>query len=576
MSRTMSFVTGNIAIDALVYSSWNSNPGTPLSLTYSFLSAPPTDASSEDRDGFAPMTSVQRQAARDALKLWSQVANITFTEVSSGGKLQFGTNQQSNSSGYAYLPEPGVSATQMYLDKDAPYNQVYTTGSYGPSVMLHEIGHMLGLKHPGNYDSSGSTAEGPYLPADQDNGDYTQMSYTPPTMYQETGKYAATPMLYDVLAMQYLYGANKTFHGGDDVYSFGAAEAPRCIWDAGGTNTFDFSACTGQVTIDLRPGGFSSTVPGYHNIALAYGVTVTRAVAGNFGSQIYSSSAGSVITGGAGADTVYLGSGNDTVSGGAGADSAVFANSFASYSVQRNTGGVTVLGEGSDKLDGVETLVFSDRSVKVADLPLQSAVQGTSGNDRIVALAGSETIDGGAGRDTVVLAGLRAGYTVHASGAGFTVADNAGSGGTDWLLNVEKLHFTDQDVSFEISGAAGQAYRLYQATFDRVPDLAGLGFWVGAMEGGVTLEAAAASFIKSAEFTATYGGVDNRTFANLLYLHTLHRAPDAAGLDWWSARLDEGAARSSVLAAFSESPENQAQVIGAIADGVNFIPYQAG
>ncbi len=570
----MSFVTGNIAIDALVYSSWNSNPGTPRFLTYSFLSTPPADASTEDQNGFAPMSSAQRQAARDALKLWSQVANLTFTEVASNGNLQFGTNQQDNSSGYAYLPDVGTTATQMYLDKDAPYNQVFTPGSYGPSVMLHEIGHMLGLKHPGNYDSSGGTAEGPFLPADQDNGDYTQMSYTPPTMFSATGRYAATPMLYDVLAIQYLYGANKSFHSGDDVYSFATVESPRCIWDAGGTNTFDFSACTAKVTIDLRPGSFSSSSPGYHNIALAYGVTVTRAIAGNFGSQIYSSAAGSEITGGAGADKIYLGSGNDTVSGGDGADSAVFNNAYASYSVQRTAGGVTVVGEGSDKLSGVETLVFSDRSVTVADLPMLSA--GTAANDRIVAGDGNETIDGGAGRDTVVEAGVRANYTVLAGGGGFTVADNVGSGGTDVLQNVEKVHFTDQDVSFEINGPAGQAYRLYQATFDRVPDLAGLGFWVGGMEGGVSLEAAAAAFIQSAEFTATYGGVDNRTFASLLYQHTLHRAPDAAGLDWWTARLDEGAARSSVLAAFSESPENQAQVIGAIQNGIAFIPYLAG
>lgn len=572
----MFFTTGNIAIDALVYSSWSAQPGTAHSLSFSFLTTPPADASAEDRNGFAPMNSVQRQAVRDTLKLWSDVANLTFVETTAGGALQFGTNQQSDSSGYAYLPESWSTEVQMYLDKDAPYNLSYTPGSYGPSVLLHEIGHMLGLKHPGNYDSSSGTADGPYLPAAQDNGDYTQMSYQAPTMHAQTGRYAVTPMLYDIQAIQYLYGANTAHRSGNDVYSFTSGVSPQCIWDAGGSDTFDFSACTSRVLIDLRAGGFSETAPGYRNIGLAYGVAVEKAIAGNYGSQVYSGAGGSTITGGAGVDRVYAGAGNDTVSGGAGSDTVVFAKTFASYSVQRLASGVTVTGEGTDRLDGVETLVFSDRSVAVAELALLTATMGSAGSDSFQAGAGNEIFDGGAGRDSVRLDGARAGYTVQAGSGGYSVTDSVGAGGTDQLLNIEKLRFSDSDLSFEIDGPAGQAYRLYQATFDRVPDASGLGFWVWAMEGGVSLQLAAEHFIQSAEFVATYGGVANRQFAELLYQHTLHRAPDAAGLEFWVARLEDGVARSAVLAAFSESPENQAQVIAAIENGISFTPYQAG
>ncbi|MCE3262697.1 MAG: protease [Pseudoduganella sp.] len=572
----MFFTTGNIAIDALVYSSWSPQPGTARTLSFSFLQTPPSDASAEDRDGFAPMNSTQRQAVRDTLKLWSDVANLTFVETAAGGALQFGTNQQSDSSGYAYLPEAWSTEVQMYLDKDAPYNLTYTPGSYGPSVMLHETGHMLGLKHPGNYDSSSGSADGPFLPAEQDNGDYTQMSYQTPTMHAQTGRYAVTPMVYDIQAIQYLYGANMAHRTGDDVYTFTGGMSPRCIWDAGGSDTFDFSNCTTRVTIDLRPGGFSETAPGYRNIGLAFGVAVERAITGNYGSQVYSGAAGSAIVGGAGTDHVYAGAGSDTVSGGAGNDTVVFAKTFASYSVQRLAGGVTVTGEGTDKLDGIETLIFSDRTVAVAELPLISTILGTSGSDSFQAGAGSEIFDGGAGRDTVLLAGARASYTVQQSNGALFVADNVGNGGTDQFIGVELLRFGDVDVSFEINGVAGQAYRLYQAAFDRVPDLSGLGYWIRALEGGVSLQTVANDFIRSPEFNATYGAVDNRQFATLLYQQALNREPDAEGLNWWVARLDEGAPRNVVLTGFSESAENQAQVIGAIQGGISFTPYLAG
>ena len=131
--------------------------------------------------------------------------------------------------------------------------------------------------------------------------------------------------------------------------------------------------------------------------------------------------------------------------------------------------------------------------------------------------------------------------------------------------------FNDGQVALDVDGAAGQAYRLYQAAFDRAPDLEGLGFWIGAMDKGVGLQDVARSFVASAEFTGRYGPTTDAQFLDLLYQHVLHREPDAAGFQFWNDALQAHVPREAVLASFSESAENQAQVIGSIQHGIDFI-----
>lgn len=127
----------------------------------------------------------------------------------------------------------------------------------------------------------------------------------------------------------------------------------------------------------------------------------------------------------------------------------------------------------------------------------------------------------------------------------------------------------------DIDGVAGQAYRLYAAAFDRRPDAQGLGYWIDMMDKGVSLRAAAAGFTNSQEFIDLYGAhTSDAEYVDLLYQNKLHRAPDAAGRQFWvDAMQVQHAPREELLAQFSESPENQAQVIGAIQDGIAFTPW---
>jgi Ca2+-binding RTX toxin-like protein len=203
-------------------------------------------------------------------------------------------------------------------------------------------------------------------------------------------------------------------------------------------------------------------------------------------------------------------------------------------------------------------------------------LDGGDGNDVLHGGAGNDVLIGGTGRDTASYDGKAADYKITHDADGWHVADqrSGGTDGTDTLQGVERVTFADTTVALDTDGAAGQAYRFYRAAFDRTPDLPGLGFWIGAMDKGSSVQDLAAGFSTSKEFNDMYGGASNADIVSRLYHNVLHRTPEQAGYDYWLHVLDnKQASLSDVLAAFSESAENKDAVADLIANGILFTPW---
>jgi hypothetical protein len=158
---------------------------------------------------------------------------------------------------------------------------------------------------------------------------------------------------------------------------------------------------------------------------------------------------------------------------------------------------------------------------------------------------------------------------------GRTLVTNTATGEVDTLINVERLKFADTAIALDTSGVGGQAYRVYQAAFNRSPDLGGLGYWISGMESGASLKGVAQGFVSSPEFKAVYGtSPTNAQIITKFYENVLHRAPEPGGYNYWLGILNSGQGTiADVLAAFSESPENQAGVIGVIDNGMQYTPF---
>jgi serralysin len=318
--------------------------GGAVTVSYAFATSS-RQVAGADATGFATMNNEQRAAVRQALAAWSAVANITFVETAevSGATMLFGTNRQNGvMAAYAYYPSVASQGGDVFLANDSAGNVNPTAGSYAYMTVVHEIGHALGLKHPGNYNA-GSTdgTEGPFLPATTDNYAYSIMSYNDNDALP-SGTYLTGPSLYDIAAIQYLYGANMSSGAGDTSYPLNTGSFTT-LWDPNGRNTLNGGTQTASLSLDLRTGGFSSA-GGTTFLALAYGTTVQLAVGGSGDDIITVNALGNVLDGGGGTDTV------------------VFSGSRSRYRVQQLDASRYVVSgaDGVDLLTNIEYLRFSD------------------------------------------------------------------------------------------------------------------------------------------------------------------------------------------------------------------------
>ncbi len=211
---------------------------------------------------------------------------------------------------------------------------------------------------------------------------------------------------------------------------------------------------------------------------------------------------------------------------------------------------------GNDRMDGRggnDTLMGAGGNDTLLGGDGNDRIEGGDGDDLIVGGPGGDATHGGSGSDVFLTGALRRQVQVSGPAGSVTLL---GPEGQDGVNAFERIAFADGVLHLDPAGAAGQVWRLYGAAFGRGAETTGLTGWVGALDAGaVSLAGAARGFIGSAEFAQRYGQLDDAGFVARLYANVLGRAPDAAGLENWTARLANGASRADVLIGFSESTE---------------------
>jgi serralysin len=473
-------------IDQIVanFLQWNSSWTYGSTVSYSFLTALPAFESGDPNyAGFNAFSAAQQAAVTHAFELYADITNLKFVHatdsVATDGRITFGNSTTMpdyvwgwGGSNGSYIGGGMFSYSQGGVWVNSDGSGTYADGTYDFTALLHEIGHTLGLPHPGAYNADGSeitydnSAE-----YQQDSRQYTIMSYfdASSTGANHLGYYASTPLLHDVLALQALYGANYGTRAGDTTYGFhsnaGRAEFDFnsnahpviAIWDGGGEDTIDLSGYTMHCRLDLHAGAFSDVGGMTDNVAVCYNVTIEHGVGSQAADTIISNAADNVLRGMGGDDVIILtdggadvvrgGTGNDTfrvhqqlidsdqLRGGRGydtvvlqghADSLTFSDTMLahverlnlahgfSYDLTMSDGNVAaharLLVDGSH-LGSHDQLIFDGS--KEADGTYRIA--GGPGTDRLTGGAGNDVLRGGLGADTLVGGGGHDRFVFHSA-----------------------------------------------------------------------------------------------------------------------------------------------------------------
>ncbi|MCF6331414.1 MAG: M10 family metallopeptidase [Sulfurimonas sp.] len=362
--------------------------------------------------GWKPLNTAQKNAVREITNELNKFIDTPIQEVSSGGLIQYNVVQiDSLSAGFAFYPDSYYEvAGDIFLSNS--FNTLsdeyeLVAGGFGWSTIAHELGHALGLKHPFEGASILQNA--------QDNISHTVMSYTDVnnTIAEFTFSLDALNVqylklqpnlysLFDVAALQAIYGANSNTNSSNDIYTLQYSDFKiQTIWDSGGEDTINLSQTLGDSTIDLSAGTLNSAdehslssiienfqeeisnsnydswvaevvtelydnnqlYTGLNNLAIATGSVIENIISGSGDDIITDNEVDNSIITSLGDDTIYLGNGGyDYVDGGGGSDTIYIDSVLEEVEIEKTSlNQYTILADDfSVEFVNIEFVYFTD------------------------------------------------------------------------------------------------------------------------------------------------------------------------------------------------------------------------
>jgi hypothetical protein len=199
---------------------------------------------------------------------------------------------------------------------------------------------------------------------------------------------------------------------------------------------------------------------------------------------------------------------------------------------------------------------------------------GSSSADKFYNGQGNDILNGGGGTDVLITPGSRGTYQITKSSTGFTLNDSASIYGTDSVINIERIQFSDVSLSLDLDDNGGTVAKILGAVFGKgtIINKEYVGIGLHYLDNGMSYEELARLAVN-----AKLGPkATSSDIVKLVYTNVAGSAPPDAALQHYAALLDSGRKTiGEIVMLGSEHPLNAANIdlVGLASTGIEYIPF---